>query len=173
MAIHEPLPGSQQKQHRGLWIALSIIGGALILILIGIVTVLLVSNNSATKKAPPVKKETPQEALTAYATNLKQGNYHDAYNHLSTDYTLKLNTNPKTEAAYTATESAVINPKGGIKTFVIGTLFNVDVGNGNSSSGAKGYLDYTFADGSTMRVSFLLTLEDSHWKILSETYQFR
>ena len=29
MAIHEPLPGSQQKQHRGLWIALSIIGGAL------------------------------------------------------------------------------------------------------------------------------------------------
>ena len=56
MAIHEPLPGSQQKQHRGLWIALSIIGGALILILIGIVTVLLVSNNSATKKAPPVKK---------------------------------------------------------------------------------------------------------------------
>ena len=51
MAIHEPLPGSQQKQHRGLWIALSIIGGALILILIGVVTGLLVSNNSATKKA--------------------------------------------------------------------------------------------------------------------------
>jgi len=169
MAIHEPPTRSQQKKRRGWWIALGLIGGALIIILIGVVSVLVVSNNSATK-APPVTKETPQEALTAYATDLKQGNYRDAYSHLSTDYNLKLNTNPKTEAAYTATESAVIKPRGGIKTFVIGTLFNVDVGNGNSSSGAKGYLDYTFADGSTTRVSFLLILEGSHWKILSETY---
>ena len=94
MAMHEPLPGSQQKQHRDLSIALSIIGGALILILIGIVTVLLVSNNSATKKAPPVTKETPQEALTVYATDLKQGNYHDAYSHLSADYTIQIKYKP-------------------------------------------------------------------------------
>ena len=175
MIMHEPLPGSQQKQYRGLWIASSIIGGALILILVGIVTVLLVSNNTATKKTTPVTKETPQEALTAYATDLKQGNYHDAYSHLSTDYTLKLNTNLKAEAAYTASESAVINPRGGIKSFVIGDLFMVDVGdgNGNSVSGAKGYLDYTFVNGSKTRVFFLLSLEGSHWKILSETYQFR
>ena len=118
-------------------------------------------------------KETPQEALTAYATDLKQANYHNAYTHLSTDYSLKLNTNPKTEAAYTAAESAVINPRGGIKTFVIGDLFMVDVGNGNSVSGAKGYLDYTFVNGSKARVFFLLSLEGSHWKILSETFQFR
>ncbi len=172
MAIHEPLSSSQQKKRRGLWIALSLIGGALILILIGVVTVLVVSNNSATK-APPSTDKTPQEALTAYASDLKLGNYHDAYNHLSTDYKLKLNTNPKTEAAYIAAETAVINPRGGIKTFAIGTLFMVDVGNGNSSSGAKGYLDYTFADGSKARMFFLLSLEGSHWKILSETYQLR
>ncbi len=168
MAIHEPLPASQQKKRRGLWIALSAIGGTLILILIGVVSILVVSNNSATQ-APPATKETHQERLTAYATDLKQGNYHDAYGHLSTDYTLKLNTNPKSEAAYTTFESAVINPRGGIKTFVIGDLFMVDVGNGRSVSGAKGYLDYTFADGSTTRVFFLLSLEGSHWKILSET----
>ncbi len=88
---------------------MSAIGGTLILILIGVVSILVVSNNSATQ-APPATKETPQEALTAYATDLKQGNYHDAYSHLSTDYTLKLNTSPKSEAAYTTFESAVINP---------------------------------------------------------------
>ncbi len=172
MATREPLSDPQRKKRRGLWIALGLIGGALILILIGVVTVLVVSNNSATK-APPGTDKTPQEALTAYASDLKQGNYHDAYSHLSTDYKHIFNTNPKTEAAYTAAESAVINPRGGIKTFTLGSLFMVDVGNGNSSSGAKGYLDYTFADGSTTRVFFLLTLEGSHWKILSETYQLR
>lgn len=169
MITHEPLSHSQQKKHRGLWIALGTIGGILILILIGVITFWVISNNH------PVTKETPQEALTAYATDLKQGNYHDAYSHLSTDYTLKLNTNPKTEAAYTASESAAINPRGGIKTFVIGDLFMVDVGNGNgkSVSGAKGFLDYSFADGSKARVFFLLSLEGNHWKILSESYQFR
>lgn len=174
MVTHELQSSSQQKQHRGLWIVLSLIGVALILILVVVVTVLVVTNSSATK-APPVSKETPHGVLTAYATDLKQGNYHDAYSHLSTDYNLKLNTNPKTEAVYTAAESAVINPRGGIKTFVIGDLFMVDVGNGNgnSVSGAKGYLDYTFVNGSKARVFFLLSLEGSHWKILSETYQFR
>jgi hypothetical protein len=172
MATHESSSSSQQKKRRGLWIALGLIGGALILILIGVVTVLVVSNHPATKP-PPSTDKTPQEALTTYASDLKQGNYHDAYNHLSTDYKHIFNTNPKTEAAYTAAESAVINPRGGIKTFTSGDLFLVDVGNGNSSSGAKGYLDYTFANGSTTRVFFLLTLEGSHWKILSETYQLR
>ena len=43
---------------------------------------------------------------------------------------------------------------------------------GKSVSGAKGYLDYTFATGSKAQVFFLLSLEGSHWKILSETYQF-
>ncbi len=171
MVTHEP----QQKKRRGLWIAFGIIGCVLIIILIIVATVLVVSNNPATKKAPPVTKETPQEALTAYATDLKQGNYHDAYSHISFDYSLKLNTNPKSEAAYTASESAMVNPREGIKTFVIGDLFMVDVGNGNgnSVSGAKGYLDYTFVNGSKARVFFLLSLEENHWKILSETYQFR
>jgi hypothetical protein len=58
---------------------------------------------------------------------------------------------------------------------VLGDLFMVDVGNGNgkSVSGAKGFLDYTFADGSKARVFLLLSLEGNHWKILSESYQFR
>ena len=175
MAIKEPPSHSQQKKRQSLWIALGSIGGTLILILIVIVTVLVVSSNHLATSAPPATKETPQEGLTAYATDLQQGNYHEAYKHLSTNYKLQLNTNPKTEAAYTATESAIINPRGGIKTFAIGDVFLVDVGNdnGTSVSGAKGYLDYTFADGSTTRVFFLLTLENNHWKILSETYQVK
>ena len=168
MATHEPPSDSQQKKRRGLWVALSLIGGALILILIGVVTVLVVSNHTATK-APPGTDKTPQEALTAYATDLKQGNYHDAYNHLSTDYKHIFNTNPTTEEAYTAAESAVINRRGGIKTFTLGNVFMTDVGNGSSSSGAKGYIDYSYADGSQARVFFLLSLEGSHWKILSVT----
>jgi hypothetical protein len=172
MVTPEPQSSSQQKRRKGLWITLGIIGGALILILIGVATILLVSNHFTTK-APPAIKETPQEGLTAYATDLQQGNYHDAYKHLSTNYKLQLNTNPKTEAAYVSAESNVINTRGGIKTFTIGTLFLVDVGNGDSSKGAKGYLDYSFANGSTTRVSFLLTLEDNHWKILSEIYQVK
>jgi len=149
------------------------LGGTLILILIVIVTVLVVSSNHHAPSVPPATQETPQEGLTAYATDLQQGNYHEAYKHLSTNYALQLNTNPKTETAYTATESAVINPRGGSKTFTIGTLFLVDVGNGSTNSGAKGSLDYTFADGSTTRMFFLLTLENGHRKILSETYQVK
>lgn len=135
MATHEPPSDSQRKKRRGLWVALSLIGGALILILIGVVTVLVVSNHPATQ-APSSTDLTPQEALTTYAADLKQGNYQDAYNHLSTDYKHIFNTNPKTEAAYTAAESAVINRRGGIKTYMLGSLFMTDVGNGNSSSGA-------------------------------------
>lgn len=168
MVTHEPQSSSQQKKHRGLWIALGAIGSALILILSVTISVLVVSTHTTTS-TPPATKETPQEGLTTYATDVQQGNFHEAYKHLSTNYKLQLNTNPRTEAAYIATESAVISPRGSIKTFTIGTLFLVDVGNG-SNSGAKGYLDYTFADGSTTRVSFLLTLEDNHWRILSETY---
>lgn len=167
MAIHEPPTRPQHKQRRGLWIALGVVGGVLILSLIVVVTFLVVSNKTA------ITKETPQQGLTAYATELKQGNYHNAYQRLSTNYNLNLNTNPKTEAAYIATESAAINPRGGIKAFTIGTLFLVDVGNGSASSGAKGFLDYTFADGSQVRVVFLLSLEDNQWKILSESYLFR
>lgn len=48
MATHEPPSGSQRKKRRGLWVALSLIGGALILILIGVVTVLVVSNHPDT-----------------------------------------------------------------------------------------------------------------------------
>lgn len=173
MVIKEPPSRSQQKTRRSLWIALGASGGTLILILIVIVTVLVVSSNHPATSAPPATNETPQEGLTAYATDLQQGNYHEAYKHLSTNYKLQLNTNPKTVAAYTATESAVIDPRGGIKTFTVGTLFLVDVGNGSTNSGAKGYLDYAFADGSTTRVFFLLTLENNHWKILSETYQVK
>ncbi len=172
MAIHEPTSRSEQKKRRGLWITLGIAGGALILILASLITVLVVANHPAST-TPTATKETPQEGLTAYASDLQQGNYHEAYKHLSTNYKLQLNTNPKTEATYTATESAVIKPRAGIKTFKIGTVFLVDVGNGDSSKGAKGYLDYTFGDGSTTRVFFLLAFEDNHWKILSETYQVR
>ncbi len=171
MAIQEPPSRSQHKRRRSLWIALGAMGGTLILILIVTVTVLVVSSNHPATSVPPATQETPQEGLIAYATDLQQGNYHEAYKHLSTNHTLQLNTNPKTEAAYIAIESAEINPRGGIKTFTISTLFLVDVGNGSTTSGAKGSLDYTFADGSTTRVFFLLTLENSHWKILSETYQ--
>lgn len=173
MAIQDPPSPSQHKTRRNVWIAVGAIGGTLILILIVIVTVLVVSSNHPAPSIPPVTKETPQEGLTAYATDLQHGNYHEAYKHLSTNYTLQLHTNPKTEAAYTAIESAALNPRGGIKTFTIGTLFMVDVGNGSTNSGAKGSLDYTFADGSTTRVFFLLTLENTHWKILSETYQVK
>ncbi len=169
MAIHEPPLRSKQKKRRGLAITLSIIGSIVLLILASVVTVLVVMNHPASI-TPIATKETPQEGLTAYATNLQQGNYHDAYQHLSMNYKLQLNTNPRTEAAYIAAESAIINPRGGIKTFKIGTLFNVDVGNRDSSKGAKGFLDYTFADGSTVRVSFLLIFEDNHWNILSEYY---
>ncbi len=173
MAIQEPRSRSQHKRHRNVWIAVGALGGTLILILIVTVAVLVVSSNQPAPPVPPATQETPQEGLTAYATDLQHGNYHEAYQHLSTNYTLQLNTNPKTEAAYTATESAEINPKGGLKTFTISTLFLVDVGNGSTTSGAKGSLDYTFADGSTTRVFFLLTLEQGHWKILSETYQVK
>jgi hypothetical protein len=89
MITHEPLSHSQQKKHRGLWIALGTSGGILILLLIDIITFKVISNNHPASRVPPVTKETPQEALTAYATDLKQGSYHDAYSHLSTDYTLK------------------------------------------------------------------------------------
>jgi hypothetical protein len=170
MAILESPPRSQKKKRTGLWITLGIIGGALILLLAIVITDLVVTNHPAAPTTPTTTKETPQEGLTAYATNLQQGNYHAAYQQLSKNYTLKLNSNPRTEAAYIAAESAIINPRGGIKTFKIGTLFNTDVGNGDASKGAKGFLDYTFVNGSTVRVSFLLIFEDSHWKILSEYY---
>jgi hypothetical protein len=173
MAIQEPRSRSQHKKRRNLWIALGALGGTLILILVVIVTVLVVSSNHPATSVPPAEKETRQEGLTAYATDLQHGNYHEAYKHLSTNYTLQLNANPKTEAAFTATESAAINPRGGLKTFKISTLFLVDVGDGSTNSGAKGSLDYTFADGSTTRVFFLLTLENNHWKILSENYQVK
>ncbi len=144
----------------------------MVLILSVIVTLLVVWSNHPFPTVPPATQETPQEELTAYAIDLQQGNYHEVYQHISTNYRLQLNTNPKTGAAYTETESAVINPRGGIKTFKIGTLFLVDVGNGSTTSGAKGSLDYTFADGSTSEC-FLLTLENGHRKILSETYQVK
>ena len=169
MEILEPPPRSQKKKRTGLWITLGIIGGALILLLAIVKTALVVMNRPAPTTLTATK-ETPQEGLTVYATNLQQGNYHVAYQYLSMNYKLQLNTNPRTEAAYIAAESAIINPRGGIMTFKIGTLFNVDVGNGDSSNGAKGFLDYNFANGSTVRVSFLLIFEDSHWKILSEYY---
>ena len=173
MAIQDPPSRSEPKTRRNVWIAVGAIGGTSVLILIVIVTLLVVSSNHPATSVPPATQETPQEGLTAYATDLQHGNYHEAYQHLSTNYTLQLNTNPKTEAAFTATESAAINPRGGLKTFKISTLFLVDVGDGSTNSGAKGSLDYTFADGSTTRVFFLLTLENNHWKILSENYQVK
>ncbi len=121
--------------------------------------------------APTSSTDTsPQEALTTYAADLKQGNYHNAYNHLSMDYKNTFNNNPKTEKAYTAAESAVINRRGGIKTYTVGSVIMTDVGYGTGSprSGAKSWIDYSYADGSRERVSFLLILEGSHWKILSE-----
>jgi hypothetical protein len=99
MARKEPPTRSQQKKRRSLWIASGALGGTLILILVVIVTVLVVPSNNPAPSAPQAIKETPQEGLTAYAIDQQQGNYHEAYKHLSTNYKLQLNTNPKTEAA--------------------------------------------------------------------------
>ena len=167
MATNEPQSGSSRKNRRGLWVAPSLIGGALVLILLGIVTVLVVANRTGTK-APTSTDTTPQEALTTYAADLKQGNYHHAYTHLSLNYKNIFNNTPKTEAAYTAAESEVINRGGGIKTYTVGIVIMTDVGTGSSRSGAKSYIDYSYADGSHRRVFFLLILEGSHWKILNE-----
>ncbi len=79
MAIQEPPSRSQHKTRRNVWIAVGALGGTLILILIVIATVLVVSSTHPATSVPPVTKETPQEGLTVYATDLQQGNYHEAY----------------------------------------------------------------------------------------------
>lgn len=133
-----PVPVARPKSRRGLWIALGIIGGVL---LIGIVLFAVIAANVST----------PTKTLNAFCSALKSGDYQTAYNQLTSSLQSQLGTEAVFAAAFSSNGQ-------------LGKITDCTVSNVNDSAGT-GTITYTFAGGRTLVDDYVLIQENNTWKI--------
>ncbi len=133
-----PVPVARPKSRRGLWIALGIIGGVL---LIAIILFAVIAANVST----------PTRTLNAFCNALKSGDYQTAYNQLSSG----LQSHYGSEAQFALEFST---------NGSLGKVTDCTVSNVNDSAGT-GTISYTFASSQTLVDDYVLIKENNSWKI--------
>jgi len=136
-----PVPVARPKSRRGLWIALGIIGGVL---LIGIALFAVIAANVST----------PTKTLQAYCDAIKAHDAHAAYQQLASS------------VQHTESENqfkALLEP--GIFHITGCTVSNVT----ENGSTATGTITYMADTGQTAAANYTLFNENGTWKITSET----
>jgi FHA domain len=137
-----PVPVARRKSRRGLWIALGIIGGVLLIsIILFIILFAVIAANVST----------PTRTLNAFCNALKSGDYRTAYNQLSSG----LQNRYGSEAQF-ALEFSTNGP--------LGKVTDCTVSNVNDSAGT-GMISYTFASRQTLVDDYILIKENNIWKI--------
>ncbi len=132
-----PVPVARPKSRRGLWIALGVIGGVL---LIGIVLFVVIAANVST----------PTKTLNAFCNALKSSDYQTAYNQLSSNQQSQ-----ETESQFAAAAST---------NGTLGRVTDCTVSNVNDSAGT-GTISYTVSSGQSVVADYTLIKENGTWKI--------
>lgn len=130
----------QKRSHRGLWIALSIVG--IVIVLVGI---LAYANRS-----------TPTKTLTTFCNDIVNHNFSDAYQQLSSSFQSRLS-----ETTFDSEMQQVTTASGGIRSCMVGNV----VDDGTNGSGIV-----TWAANATSQPvisSLHLLNENGNWKISS------
>lgn len=130
-------PPAPRPNRRRLWIIVGAIGG---LVVIAILLFVVIGY---------VNRATPTSALNAYCNALKSGDYHSAYNQLSSSQQ-----GQQTEAQFAA-------------NFKQSQVANCSVSNVNDSAGT-GTISYTLTNGVSLVADYSLVNENSAWKIKAE-----
>ncbi len=136
-----PIPVARPKSRRGLWIALGIIGGVL---LIGIILFAVIAANVST----------PTRTLQAYCDGIKAHDAHAAYQQIASS------------VQHTESENqfkALLEP--GLYHITNCTVSNVT----ENGSTATGTITYMADTGQTATANYTLFNENGIWKITSET----
>jgi serine/threonine protein kinase len=135
-----PAAAPKPRRRRGLWIALGILGGVL---LIAIILFAVIAANGST----------PGKTLNAFCNSLKSGDNQTAFNQLSSGFQNQVGT----EAQF----AQAVSTNGGL-----GKVTDCTVSNVNDSAGS-GTISYTFANGQTQVFDYVLIMENGTWKINS------
>ncbi len=135
-----PVPVTRPRSRRGLWIALGVIGGVL---LIAIILFAVIAANVST----------PTKTLNAFCNALKSGDYQTAYNQLSSGLQSRVN-----ESQFAAAAST---------NGTLGKVTDCTVSNVNDSAGT-GTISYTVASGQSVVADYILIKENGIWKINSQ-----
>lgn len=137
-----PVPAARPRGRRGLWIALGIIGGVLLIAIILFITLFAVIAANVS---------TPTKTLNAFCSALKGGDYQTAYNQLSSSLQSQLGSEAKFAAAFSSNGQ-------------LGKITDCTVSNVNDTAGT-GTISYTFASGQTLVDDYVLIKENNTWKI--------